>query len=121
MSAQAEERRKFPRLILTSPISYLCVDSDDQSYSQNMGVARNISKEGIHVETLCRVDAEYLILAFTDRKRNIMEIKGKVIYSQSNDSGKYDTGVHFTGEQTEYVNFVKELVMSYHASEAADF
>lgn len=120
MTEHTEERRMYPRVALTSPLSYLCIDSDGQSYSQNMGVARNISKEGIHVETLNKVDTEYLVLAFTDRQRNIMEIKGKVIYSQSNESGKYDTGVLFTGEQTEYIKFVKELVMAYHASQVTD-
>ena len=76
MAEYTEDRRMYPRVALTSPISYLCVDSEDQSYSQNMGVARNISKEGIHVETLNRVETDFMVLAFTDRKRNIMEIKG---------------------------------------------
>ena len=119
MKMESENKRQSSRVDLASPISYMCIDSSGQQFSQNMGVARNVSREGMHIETFSAIDTDYLMLAFTDQDRNIVEIKGEVIYSRANNSGMYNTGVRFSGRKEENISFIKELVMSYHTSVSA--
>ena len=45
------ERRKYPRVKVYYPISYVCMDKNGRIVQENMGVALNISQSGILVET----------------------------------------------------------------------
>jgi hypothetical protein len=83
------ERRKYPRVRVHYPISYVCMDKIDCAVQQNMGVALNISQSGILIETADSVFSKYITLISVDLKENIIEIKGKVAYCKKIKSGKY--------------------------------
>ena len=108
------ERRKYPRVKIYYPISYVCIDEKDCVVQQNMGVVLNISQGGILIETADSVFSKYISLISVDIKENIIEIKGKVAYCKKNKSGKYRTGISFKGTYAQNIHFAKGLIKSYH-------
>lgn len=109
-----EERRKYPRVQIFDPISYLSLDSDGGMLQQNVAVVRNVSQTGIQIEAFLEIRSKKLSLMFFDLDKNQIEVKGKVVYCKRNESGQFSIGVHFIGNEAENLRFVKVLVKSYH-------
>ena len=109
-----EERRKYPRVQIFDPISYLSLDSDGGMLHQNVAVVRNVSQTGIQIEAFLEIRSKKLSLMFLDLNKNQIEVKGKVVYCKRNESGQFSIGVHFIGNEAENLRFVKVLVKSYH-------
>ncbi len=109
-----EERRKYPRVQIFDPISYLSLDSDGGMRQQNVAVVRNVSQTGIQIEAFLEIRSKKLSLMFFDLNKNQIEVKAKVVYCKRNESGQFSIGVHFIGNEAENLRFVKVLVKSYH-------
>jgi hypothetical protein len=109
-----EERRKYPRVQIFDPISYLSLDSDGGMRQQNVAVVRNVSQTGIQIEAFLEIRSKKLSLMFFDLNKNQIEVKGKVVYCKRNESGQFSIGVHFIGNEAENLRFVRVLVKSYH-------
>lgn len=108
------ERRKYPRVKVYYPISYVCMDEDGCVKQENMGVALNISQSGILMETADSIFSKYVKLISVDLKENIIEIRGKIAYCKKDKSGKYRTGISFKGTHAQNIHFAKGLIKSYH-------
>lgn len=108
------ERRKYPRVQIFDPISYLSLDSDSETIHQNVAVVRDVSQTGIQMEAFLEVKSKKLSLMFFDMHKNQIEIKGKVVYCRRNKSGQFSIGIQFIGNEAENLRFVKALVKSYH-------
>jgi hypothetical protein len=109
-----EERRKYPRVQIFDPISYLTLDPDGKTVLQNVAVVRNVSQTGIQIEAFQEVKSKTLSLMFFDMHKNRIEVKGKVVYCRKNESGQFNIGIHLIGTEAENLRFVKALVKSYH-------
>ena len=109
-----EERRRYTRVQIYDPISYLSVDVDGEVLEQNVAVVRNVSQTGVQIETFLPIRSEYVSLMFFDMDQKPIEVKGEVIYSDRNDSGQYNIGISFVEKSKETLQFVKALVKSYH-------
>jgi hypothetical protein len=109
-----EDRRKYPRVQIFDPISYLTLDSDGKTIYQNVAVVRNVSQTGIQMEAFLEVKYKKLSLMFFDMHKNQIEVKGNVIYCRRNESGQFSIGIHLIGNEAENLRFVKALVKSYH-------
>jgi hypothetical protein len=79
-----------------------------------MGVALNISQNGIQIETDHMIFTEDILLMFYDFKSNYIATKGKVVYSKEDESGKFKTGIQLMGVNGDNQKFVKHLIQSYH-------
>ena len=108
------ERRKHPRVQIYDPISYVGIGSQGIHVGQNIGVARDVSLEGIKIETVCNIDTKHIVLTFVDLEQKFTEIPGKVVYSRKNDSGNFEIGINLQGKQKENIEFTKKLVQHYH-------
>jgi hypothetical protein len=109
-----EERRKYPRVQIFDPISYLSLDSDDKTIHQNVAVVRDVSQTGIQMEAFVEVKSKKLSLMFFDVHKNQIEVRGKVVYCRKNESGQFSIGINLIGNEAENIRFVKALVRSYH-------
>ena len=109
-----KERRKYPRVRIYDPISYLSVDSKSGVWLQNVAVARNISKTGIQIESFLEVNSKYLSLMFFDLEKHQIEVKGEVVYCKRNEAGQFQIGISFVGTADENLQFVRALVKAYH-------
>jgi Tfp pilus assembly protein PilZ len=79
-----------------------------------MGLALNISQNGLQIETDSRINTEYILLMFFDYQSNYVATRGKVVYSNPVEPGKYRTGIQLTGVNGNDRKFVKRLIQSYH-------
>ena len=109
-----KERRKYSRVQIYDPISYLSKDSKGKVLGYNIAVVRNVSQTGIQIETFQAIRSDNISLTFFDLASQEIEIKGKVIYCTKNDCGQYNIGIHLAGTTAENVQFIKALVKSYH-------
>ncbi len=108
------DRRKFPRVKIFNPISYDCVDTDGNLLDQNMGIALDISQNGILLETTFIIESKYIYLLFVDMDNDLKRITARVVFSVKKKDGKFKTGINFQGEHEENIQFAKKIVEAYH-------
>jgi c-di-GMP-binding flagellar brake protein YcgR len=107
------DRRKFPRIKICNPISYDSVDQNGILLDQNMGVALDISQNGILLETAQVIQSKYIYLIFVDLKNNLIRIAARVIFSVKNKNGNFKSGINFQGSHEENIQFAKRVVRAY--------
>ena len=110
----AAERRKYPRVPICDPISYVTLDSKGNELSQNLGAVQNASQTGINIETFEALDSEFILLSFVDLDKNLVEIKGRIVYTRKKGPSKYESGISLKGTSAEKLQFIKTLVRTYH-------
>ncbi len=109
-----KERRKYSRVQIFDPISYLSKDSTGKVIGYNVAVVRNVSQTGIQIETFQAISADNISLMFFNLANKKIEIKGEVVYCTKTDSGQYNFGIRLVGTVAENLQFIKALVKSYH-------
>ena len=72
-------RRKAPRVKTQNLISYFTYNENGSLVSHGLGIALDISKGGILLETPYSMEPGSLVLNATDRNKNSIEVKGKLI------------------------------------------
>jgi hypothetical protein len=110
----AQERRKYPRVPICDPISYISIDSDGNHLSQNLGAVLNASQTGIKIETYEVLESDLALISFVDLEKKMVEITGKVVYCKQIQSGKFESGISLQGSAEAKIQFIKKLVRSYH-------
>jgi c-di-GMP-binding flagellar brake protein YcgR len=107
------EKRKHPRVDTTNLISYLCLDANGNQIRQGRGKSINISQGGILIETLDPFEWQDILLLSIDIGDEPASIKGKVIYCNASNFGKYRSGIQFLETNEKIVSFVEELLRTY--------
>ena len=110
---QKLDRRKFPRIKICNPISYDSVNQNGIQLDQNMGIALDISQNGILLETAQMIQSKYIYLIFVDRENNLIRIAARVIFSVKNKKGNFKSGINFQGSQEENIRFAKKVIEAY--------
>ena len=106
--------RTCQRVKIQKGLSYNGLDVHNNIVDRCMGVALNVSQNGIQIETDSMIITEHVLLMFYDYKSNFISTKGKVIYSKDDESGKFKTGIQLMGVNGDNHRFVKQLIQSYH-------
>jgi len=106
--------RTCQRVGIVKGLAYNGMDAESNVVERHMGVALNISQNGIQLETDRRINTENILLMFFDFQSNYLSARGKVVYSEKNGSGRFRTGIQFLGKNGDNVQFVKRLIQSYH-------
>ncbi len=106
--------RTYQRVTINKGLSYNGLDANRNVIDRYMGVALNISQNGIQLETDRIIYTEHILLMFFDYQSNYISTKGQVIYSNKDKSGKFKTGIQLHGTKEENLQFVKKLLKNYH-------
>jgi hypothetical protein len=106
--------RTCQRVEIEKGVSYHGLDVQSNVVDRYMGMALNVSQEGIQLETDHVIFTDHILLMFYDYKSNYIATKGKVIYSKEDESGKFKTGIQLMGVNGDNQRFVKRLIQSYH-------
>ena len=107
------DRRKFPRIKICNPVSYDSMGADGMVLDQNMGIALDISQNGILLETAQMIQFKYIYLVFVDLENNLIRITGRVAFSVKNKNGNFKSGINFNGDPAENIEFAKKLLQAY--------
>jgi len=106
------ERRQQPRKSIGCQVYFICISADGRESVQDIGVARDISRGGMMLETATPINAaEIRILAATTDNQE-MEVLGGVIYSMEIGEGKYSTGIFFQTDPEEAAKFIEQLMLA---------
>lgn len=108
------ERRKYPRVKIFNTISYIGFDANNNVLEQNIGIALDVSQNGLLIEANQEVESEYLSLMASNQNNELIEIEGRVAYCRKLDSGKYHMGMILQGTHDDSIQFVKELIRAFH-------
>ena len=112
------DRRKFPRIKVCNPIAYDSLDKDGVLVEQDMGIALDISQNGILLETAQMIQQKNIYLLFVDLDDKMVRIVGRVVFSVKNKDGNFKSGINFQGNADENVAFAKKLIQAYQEYEA---
>ena len=104
------ERRKHPRVKTNKLISYRCLDDDGNQGKEGRGKSINISQGGILIETHDAFGWQDILLLTLDIEDEFVGIKGKVIYCNTDDFGKYRTGIQFLEKDSNADRIIKEFL-----------
>ena len=112
------DRRKFPRIKVCNPVAYDSMDKNGVLVDQNMGIALDISQNGILLETAQMIQQKNIYLVFVDLEENMTRIIGRVVFSVKNKDGNYKSGINFQGDADENIAFATKLIEAYQQFES---
>ncbi|MGD8993510.1 MAG: hypothetical protein PVI00_18785 [Desulfobacterales bacterium] len=81
--------------------------------SQGLGIAMDISKGGILLQTADAIESSSIALAAIDRNKNLFKINGRLAYSKKTTTGTYLSGIKFIGMERHVIKFIVNLVREY--------
>ena len=107
------DRKKIPQVGVFSSISYVCVDEKGHLIDQDVGVALDINRSGLFLETGHQLNTSLIFLMFVDLENNLAELEGEIVYSRPFDSDLNLTGIHFRGSHRQNIEFAQKLIRAY--------
>jgi len=81
--------------------------------SHGLGIALDISKGGMLLETTDSIKSGLVVLAATDREKNLFEVRGELAYSKKISTGTYFSGIKFIGVNERVTKFITKLIKEY--------
>jgi predicted Zn finger-like uncharacterized protein len=112
---EGANRRRYQRVKTRNLISYLSFDKTGKLISNGLGIALDVSKGGILLETPYPIETETgrIALAATDGANQLYEVRGKLIYSKKESTGTYLSGIEFVGIDERVTEFITKLIKEY--------
>jgi len=104
------EKRKHPRVEINNLISYICIDDSSNQTKEGKGKAINISQGGILLETHDSFEWLDILILTINIENESVSIKGKVIYCNADDFGKFRAGIQFLETNEKILSFVINLL-----------
>ncbi|MBW2238631.1 MAG: PilZ domain-containing protein [Deltaproteobacteria bacterium] len=105
-----KERRHHPRISALNLISYNCIDETEQIVAQGMGRTLNVSKGGILLETHISIDPKNAIALSIGLEDELINIKGKVVFSAPGKDEKFEAGIEFLEMPDSTLNILKKFI-----------
>jgi hypothetical protein len=103
-------KRKNPRVKTSNGVSYVCIDENGNEIEQGMGKTIDISIGGILLETSVRIESKYILIATIDLKGNLIEIRGKVVYSRKIEFREFLNGIQFLETPEKQIKIIAEFI-----------
>ena len=111
----AVEKRKDRRVKTQNLISYFSINEAGKIISHGLGIAMDISKGGILLQTSDAIQSNLIILAATDSKNNLFEVKGELAYSERIFFGTFFSGIKFIDSNERVRKFIVNLIKEYNS------
>ena len=89
------EKRRFPRKDAYHLISFYLLDENEKIVGAGACETENISDGGLQIVTNKEIQSQYVLLVIRDEGNNVVDMKGKVIYSRKGKNDKIYTGIEF--------------------------
>jgi c-di-GMP-binding flagellar brake protein YcgR len=108
-----KERRHRPRINALNLISYNCVDETEKIVAQGMGRTLNISEGGILLETHIPIDPKNVIALAIGLEDDLINIKGRVVFSMDGKDEKYEAGIEFLEMSDSTLDILKKFIKAF--------
>ncbi len=107
-------RRSPQRIALSVPVSCISLDAEDRPLNFYIGLITTVGPAGLGLEVFCSAVPECVLVSFINLDNRDVQIKGKVVGSEKNGSGKTRLELELAGTHQEVTDFIAQLVKSYH-------
>jgi c-di-GMP-binding flagellar brake protein YcgR len=94
-SEMIEEKRKHSRIGSMHLLNYIYLDESDGETIQGMGRTLNVSESGLLLETHNPIDTRNIISLTVGLEEEMVDIKGRIVYSKKNENGMFESGIEF--------------------------
>ncbi len=109
-----DNKRKHERYDSLNLLSYVCLDSDGKEWRQGMGRTLNISQTGLQLETHEPVETKYLVFLSLGIEDELVDIKGKVVYTNRGaDDKMFESGIEFIEVRPEALTVLKKYIREF--------
>jgi Tfp pilus assembly protein PilZ len=89
------------------------VDGSSNLAKEGRGKSINISQGGIHIETHDPLEWQDVLMLSIDIKDESVSIKGKVVYCNTANFGRFRSGIQFLETNENIISFVEGLLKTY--------
>ena len=110
------EKRKHSRSDSLNLINYIHFDENGEEGTQGMGRTLNVSQSGILLETHNPVDIDHIVSMTIGLYDDVVDIRGRVLYSKKNDAGKFESGIEFFDMNQEALNALIQYIAAFNSS-----
>jgi len=112
-----DEQRQQQRYESIQLLSYVCIDEEGKAWKQGMGRTLNINEIGLKLETHEPIETQSIVLLAVGLEDEVVDVKGRVIYCNRNEMGRFESGVEFydldPGSREIITRFVREFNKQY--------
>lgn len=109
-----EDKRKHHRIDSLNLLNFVCIDEEKNHRKQGMGRTLNVSESGILLETHTKIDPQYSVLLTIGLEDDLVDIKGKVVFSKKGTEGKFESGIEFIEKNETSDLILSEYVKIFH-------
>lgn len=106
-------KRKHERVDALNLLSYISIDSDGKEWNQGMGRTLNISESGLQLETNEPIQTKYILLISIGIEDDLVDIKGKVVYTNRGDADMFETGIEFIEVKQNAMAVLKKYIKEF--------
>lgn len=110
-----EEKRKFARIDSLHLLNYVFSGDDEDGKTQGMGRTLNVSEAGIMLETHTPIAVESYIYLTIGFEEDMVDIKGRVIYTKENESKMNESGIEFLDMDQTCRKILKKYIAAFNA------
>ncbi|MDA8139621.1 MAG: PilZ domain-containing protein [Desulfobacteraceae bacterium] len=110
-----EEKRKFSRIDSINLLNYVYYDENGEEVNQGMGRTLNVSEAGILLETHNPMQISHTISLTIGFKEDVVDIKGRVVYSHQNAKAMHESGIEFFEMDGSARNVLRQYIIAFNA------
>jgi hypothetical protein len=110
-----DEKRKHSRIDSVNLLNYIHYDERGEEVDQGMGRTLNVSESGILLETHTRIDEMHRVSLTIGFKEEVVDIKGKTIYTKDNARGMYESGIEFFEVDDSVRKVLRNYIQVFHS------
>ena len=103
------ERRRKDRASISRPVIYVISNSKGQVETQGVGLALDVSDDGMMFESDSPIDATKLSIRASCENSETLRIEATLVYSMPHFDGRYRAGIRFVGRPEDISYFVGRL------------
>jgi hypothetical protein len=108
-----DNKRKHERYDSLNLLAYVCVDTDGKAWTQGMGRTLDISESGLRLETHEPIETKYIVLLSIGIEDEVVDLKGKVVYCNRGDEGKFEAGILFIHLKPNDLELLKRYIQAF--------
>ena len=112
------EKRKHSRVDSIYLLNYVHLDEDDKQVMQGMGRTINVSESGIMLETHVAFNENDTIDVVVGLKEDMVTIRGKVIFTRTTESSRYQSGIQFVAIEDASLATLRRYIDAFNALSA---
>ncbi len=113
-----EEKRKHSRIDSLHLLNYVHFDESEEEATQGMGRTLNVSESGILLETHNAIETGNTVSLTIGFEEDVVDIKGRAIYSKKNDSDMFESGIEFFDIDSAAQKVLSQYIAAFNADKS---